>query len=844
VAPRRLARVVVVAAGFLACGAEVDLDRAYLEAEALYHRGHVEAARQRTRRAIDTLGPAPLAARGWRLRLLEAELLIELDQALAARLGLAGALPAALDGGELAARREKILGQAAAQLGDPAEAARRFEAAARLARAATTPALPIEITYRQAALLAEQGRHDEAERACRAVIDMETAAPEGARWRAAALDTLGRLSLARERWDEALTFLDPALSAARSLGAEALAARSLLDAGVSHARLGDFDRARQLLLEAAEIQRRLGQHAALPDTVGALGISFFLAGDAQQAAVQFERALALARQHAPRTAGRWASHLTTAYLALERWDAASRWNAEARALREGVGAPGDLAQVTLDEAAIARGRGDRTQAERLYRELLERVPDQAGVRWVARAGLASLQAADGRHTEAERTFREALAQVDDARADLGGVDRRLTLVDRLLGLHRAHVDWLIRRRRIGDALRAVERARHHLLTERLDRPDRLPPRAGGTGLPLRSRRRGEVLVSYWVTPAAAYAWVVGPPGTRLFRLVPGRELARAVDAYRTFIAQTRDDPRTLERSPAHALHDLVVRPLAAMVPRGSKVVIAADGPLHAVPFGALVTSGPRPRYWIEDVQIALAPSLASIATPIAGPRAHGPGTLLAIGNPEATRPEFPRLPQAEGELSALRRHFDSWSITTLTGDRARPEGYRESDPHRFSLIHFAARGVAHPASPLDSTLVLSHGRSGHRLSARDVLRTPLAADLVTVSASQGAGSPTAAGEALVGFAAAFLAAGARQVVAGLWEVADASTANLMDHLYAEIARGADPAAALRAAQLGLLRSNGRWRAPHHWAGFRTYLGPGPAPAGPRRSLVIRRFISL
>jgi hypothetical protein len=45
-------------------------------------------------------------------------------------------------------------------------------------------------------------------------------------------------------------------------------------------------------------------------------------------------------------------------------------------------------------------------------------------------------------------------------------------------------------------------------------------------------------------------------------------------------------------------------------------------------------------------------------------------------------------------------------------------------------------------------------------------------------------------------------------------------------MYAEIARGADPASALRSAQLGQLRWPGGWQAPFHWAAFQVHLGPG------------------
>jgi CHAT domain-containing protein len=62
-------------------------------------------------------------------------------------------------------------------------------------------------------------------------------------------------------------------------------------------------------------------------------------------------------------------------------------------------------------------------------------------------------------------------------------------------------------------------------------------------------------------------------------------------------------------------------------------------------------------------------------------------------------------------------------------------------------------------------------------------------------------------------------AGAASVVASLWPVDEAATAQLMEHFYRGLLReGRRPAQALRSAQLALAREP-RWRSPYFWAGF-------------------------
>ena len=126
-----------------------------------------------------------------------------------------------------------------------------------------------------------------------------------------------------------------------------------------------------------------------------------------------------------------------------------------------------------------------------------------------------------------------------------------------------------------------------------------------------------------------------------------------------------------------------------------------------------------------------------------------------------------------------------------------PAAYRESMPDRFSHVHFTAHATANLDSPLDSAVILSGPDAAFKLYARDVAALPLNAELVTVSACRSAGERTYSGEGLVGFAWAFLRGGARRVVAGLWDVDDKSTAELMDGFYTGLAAGEPVGTALR-----------------------------------------------
>jgi CHAT domain-containing protein len=68
---------------------------------------------------------------------------------------------------------------------------------------------------------------------------------------------------------------------------------------------------------------------------------------------------------------------------------------------------------------------------------------------------------------------------------------------------------------------------------------------------------------------------------------------------------------------------------------------------------------------------------------------------------------------------------------------------------------------------------------------------------------------------------AFLAAGARQVIAARWSVDSAATESLMNEFYERLFAGAKPAFALAAARARIAATPG-WEHPYFWAGFDLY----------------------
>ena len=120
-----------------------------------------------------------------------------------------------------------------------------------------------------------------------------------------------------------------------------------------------------------------------------------------------------------------------------------------------------------------------------------------------------------------------------------------------------------------------------------------------------------------------------------------------------------------------------------------------------------------------------------------------------------------------------------------------------------------------------SGIALSAGADSQEdglLQVREIMRLRLHAEMVTLSACQTGLGKLLAGEGVMGMSRAFLYAGADSVLISLWNVNDASTAELMKLVYYNIAKGMARDEALRAAKVRLMRgSQDTWRHPYYWA---------------------------
>ena len=512
-------------------------------------------------------------------------------------------------------------------------------------------------------------------------------------------------------------------------------------------------------------------------------------------------------------------------LATGRLVEAEKYNEEAVTIeRAGLDQFG-IASSTIIAGRIAARKKQYREAEKAFQKVIRDPGVQTPQRWEAQASLAQVHAAMGNTVLAEREFSESVNTISKAWNDLQREEFRLSFLSTAIRFYDAYVNFLVGQKRSLDALKVADLSRAQTLEhglspgsgEKSTSPEQIRPQEI-------ARRWNATLLFYWLGEERSHLWVITPAKVSLLSL-PGRaEIDGRVKSYLDAFPSP-SDPLETGNADGKKLYEMLIGPAEKLIPKNSRVIILPDSDLNSLNFETLIVAGAgdRPHYWIEDVTLFTGNSLAllSRSSPAAPP---GDASLFLMGDALQASPDFPALPQAGKEVGLVQGYFPAGRRSVLTGAQATPSRFLSGKPEEFSYLHFATHGTASTIRPLESAVILSLEGDAYKLYARDIVQHPVHAYLVTISACNGAGMKTYAGEGLVGLAWAFLRAGAHNVIGGLWEVSNASTPQLMDELYKGLKEGKDPATALRNAKLTLVHSTGNYRRPFYWGPFQLYAG--------------------
>ena len=266
-------------------------------------------------------------------------------------------------------------------------------------------------------------------------------------------------------------------------------------------------------------------------------------------------------------------------------------------------------------------------------------------------------------------------------------------------------------------------------------------------------------------------------------------------------------------------YNMIVTPVADLL-QESEIIIVPDNLLYPIPFAALMDDNGK--YLSDTFRIRIVPSLTTLKLIQLSPEDyHSKTGALIIGEPEISdvyyqgkRLALNPLPWARKEAEMIGRLL---GVQPLLGRDATKQAVLKS-MHLVSLIHFAAHGYAERGeialSPLSSCG--TSREEDYLLTMAEISQVRLTAKLVVLSCCHSARGQIRA-EGIVGIARAFLASGARAVLAALWAVDDKATMWFMNRFYEHLVHGESASESLYQAMKSM-REN-RFSDVMQWAPF-------------------------
>ena len=291
---------------------------------------------------------------------------------------------------------------------------------------------------------------------------------------------------------------------------------------------------------------------------------------------------------------------------------------------------------------------------------------------------------------------------------------------------------------------------------------------------------------------------------------------------------------------ASELYRYLILPISGQLDNNRQLCLIPDPGFNRLPFSALLSPETK-RYLIEDYSIVTSPSANVLLRTLTLAKAKPPlptKSFIGISNPRFSNrrfPGLPTLPSSEEEVARASRFYKQGLFFS------RENATESQAVHKFghhNVVHIASHTLINEQVPLMSSILLSEE---NQLPANYKNKNGIAFDgslqaseiyqlsfpqtrLVVLSSCRSAFGSNKQGQAVGALAQAFFAAKVPSVIASLWDIDDAKSADLMSafHQYHKD-QSLGFSESLRMAQCSFLYGNDfDKRHPYYWAAFQLF----------------------
>ncbi|OGR91309.1 MAG: hypothetical protein A2V88_04820 [Elusimicrobia bacterium RBG_16_66_12] len=320
---------------------------------------------------------------------------------------------------------------------------------------------------------------------------------------------------------------------------------------------------------------------------------------------------------------------------------------------------------------------------------------------------------------------------------------------------------------------------------------------------------GEALIEYHLGRHGLSIFLLTSKGLTTARIICDRASVEA--RVEDFLSLMRQVPtENTEFYLSATLRDLaqvLLLPVLGALESICRLYIVPSGLLSYLPFSALPlpTGGLAIEKWelVDLPSAALLPPRAALTPKVSARK------LLVLANPTLD------LWNAEDEAAEVARTFPEANV--VVGEKATKQLL--ADIKGTTHLHIACHGQYAVGDARGSRLILAaDAHDDGVLGVGEIGALPLGGvDLAFLSCCKSAHGRYRAGDEFEGVHRAFLTAGARSVVATLWDIEDAVTRQLVVSFYKHLNEGQPKSSALRRAMLEVLAKHSH---PYYWAGFK------------------------
>ena len=473
-----------------------------------------------------------------------------------------------------------------------------------------------------------------------------------------------------------------------------------------------------------------------------------------------------------------------------------------------------IARLNLGEIYQQQGATGWAQAKTYYLAALaafRQLHDEYQVMDVL-TNLAALHQQMGEAAMALAYYDEALALAEDLRTRISSERGRVGYFAAVEALYANAILLLVEQGDWGRAFDLTEQARARAFGDRLAlRSPDLARQWTEPSLTLAQVQAAlpadSLLLAYFTTGlldpqaddrnqrAARHRHRFPPAKTLLFAVTPTTlqvyDLGLSPNLLRPNHLENVVERHFLSRPLLTTLYQTLLTPVAAHLSRYRALYLAPHGPLHYIPFQALLAPDGEPLLRHGGPTLSYAPSATSLLATHAPATPSPVATMLAVGY-NATHPA--PLHYAEAEARLLAQMSDG---IALVGAAPKSAQLAEQVGH-YRFLHFSCHGAFDPHDPDASFLAIA---ANERLTAPLIRQEwQLTCEVATLSACESGLSRVRRGDELDGLVRAFFLAGAQALLATLWRVDERVTLLLMQHFYQQVLAGGAPATALQAAQ--------------------------------------------